>query len=682
MTMKKSEKGFATIVFVMLVGLAMTATGTGVMQSVKSTQQKNIAVNSITHSQTGVWVGAEAFRLYLSQLDATEITELVQDIPIAMDSNYGSITASEIQVTDMGTGTYRVSADVINSHAAARSSAALNIVYEVQPGGSLSGGVSSPEPINAVNFNDDLKLNGNLTLIGADGGKFDLNVNGDVELGGASTNDLGTISATGTVTLGSSVTVDNIYANDDVELNDTTVVTVNTLGDYTGNNATADQIFANGNVTINNGGASTLVYSLKNVDSRSSGGFGLINAAETVTVNYEPVDRLEAVGDVFLNTGRTVNDVVSMGDITCVGNYWTDFTNLSANGSLFNCSENNLAGSPNPTQSGQSRTVTTMTPLEPYTLTATTIDVYTIKDAANYIVSYDTAQSRIKVTVNNVSGIDNGSEHVLGNYSNYNGSSAYKDYLCESVDGSGNCTAPTEPLIPLCIGQSIFNGCITYSDHNNTFTVNPNITAPGIMWFDGNLTLGNGFGMTTYLSTGDIETNNSYQSNSANFAGYEKICLADGSHIGKGSDVENRYEQVYSEHYPSNLCDIDNALYLSDATGNIALAAGGIDPDGDGSYSGGNISLGASTVVTGAVLAGNLLETSGNTTVFGAVASSAAGSSDASANSLGAKTVIDLSKGTSTYDPSDIPDMSGETTNTGVTTTSSPVSRMLWVKYL
>ena len=675
---RNQEKGFATIVFIMLVGLAITATGTGVMHSVKSTQQKSIAVNSITHSQTGAWVGAEAFRLYLSQQDVTGITTLLQNVTIGMDPSYGSITASNIQVTNMGSNTYRVSADIVNIHAAARSSAALNVVYEVQPGSSGAGTITPPEPIDAVDFNDDLKLNGSLTLIAADGGKYNLNVNGDVELGGARTNALGTINSTGTVTLGSSVTVDNIYANDDVVLNNTTVDTVSTLGYLTANNATIDQIYSNHDVTIVSGGPFSFVSALENVYSQNSQGHGYINAGESVTITNDPVDRLEAVGEVTLNSGAEFGDVVSMDDITCVGTYWNNFTSLSANGSLHNCDT-----SSGNAQSGASRTVTPMTPLEPYTLTATVVDVWTVRNAANYIVTYDDTAGRIKVTVNNVAGIVNGSEYFVGDYSHGGTYPNYRDYLCETVNGSGTCTAPAEPLTPICIHESLYNsGCISYSMSSNTFTVNPSTTAPGIMWIDGDVTLGNGFGMTTVLATGNIVTNNRFKSWSANYGGYDKICLADNSHMTKGGPVKQRYTQVYSEHYPTNLCDIDNSVYMSDGTGNIALAAGGIDPDGDGSYSGGNISLGASTEVTGAVLAGNLLDTSGNTTVYGVVASSAAGESNANGNSLGSSTTIDLSRGTNTYDPSSIPDMSG-TTTAGVTTAPiNSVSRMLWVKYL
>lgn len=678
---KKKQSGVATVVFVMLVGLALTATGTKVMNSVQSNQHKQVAVNSVTHAQTGVWVGAEAFRLYLAGQEASAIANLSDDLDIALDASFGSVSARNIQVETMADGLFRVSADVINTHSAARSSAALSIVYEVDPGTASPVSPPSAAPLTAVDFNDDLTLNnGGLELIGAGGGTFDIKVNGDVELGGLNVNPLGLISATGKVTIGSNVVVEDIYANDDVELNTTSVNTVRTLGDfYAGGGASVGQLWANGDVTIQASGRFDSVHTLKNVSILTAGylGHGYFNAGETISVdNAGPVDRLEAVGDVSLNTWSTISDVVSMGDISCVSQWWNNFTSLAANGGLNSCSS---SGS---TQGGASNIVTSMTPLEPYTHENTTVDVWAIQSAANYIVGFDSAQNRIKVTVNNVHGITSGSEFFVGQYNNYNGVS-YLDYLCETVNGSGKCMAPAEPLIPLCIGESLNNGCIQYNEVSNTFTMNPNTTAPGVMWFDGNLKLGNGFGVTTYLAAGNIETFGDFKSSSANFGGYDKTCMADATHIDKPQPVKDRYSLEFSAHYPTNLCDIANGVYLPDGTGNIALAAGGYDPDDGGSYSGGNITLGASTEVTGAVLAGNVLETGGETTINGVVSTSGKGVSGE--NYLAGSTTIDLSVGSSTYNPFDMPDMSGDDTDGDTDANSTDVispTRMLWVKYL
>jgi len=51
------------------------------------------------------------------------------------------------------------------------------------------------------------------------------------------------------------------------------------------------------------------------------------------------------------------------------------------------------------------------------------------------------------------------------------------------------------------------NGCIRYESGNNMFFINPAHTAPGVMWFDGNINLASGFGMTTYLASRNATVN-------------------------------------------------------------------------------------------------------------------------------------------------------------------------------
>ena len=55
---------------------------------------------------------------------------MVQDVPYWNVSKLWKYHCQNIQITNMGSGTYRVSADIVNSHAAARSPAALNIAYD------------------------------------------------------------------------------------------------------------------------------------------------------------------------------------------------------------------------------------------------------------------------------------------------------------------------------------------------------------------------------------------------------------------------------------------------------------------------------------------------------------------------------------------------------------------------
>lgn len=669
------QKGAGTLVFTLLIGLAVTATSAGVMHSVRGTQVKSTAINAVTHSQTGAWVGAEAFRLYLSGLDETGLNAVGSSLSIGMDNSYGAIEAKSIDVVNLGDGKYQVSAHIVNTHAAARASTALSVTYEVDPQNTPAPS-NTRVPNDAFNFGDSIVLLGEISLIGADGDPFDLNVKGDVTLNGISITPLGTIRADGNVSINSDVTAENIFANGNVNLVNTKATSVSTLGTFdSSQSASVGTLRANGDVVIDSFGRFEDVFSVQNVTIDSGGsnvGYGNINAGEDITVSTTaPFDQLQAVGNVVFTANPRADNVVAMLDVTCPGDTWQNFTSVSANGTLNNC------GSFPNLRSGASNIVTPMTPLEPYEQPPVDIDVWSLRDSANYIISYDSDAELIRVTVNNINGIPNGSEYFVANY---NGQPPYQSYLCTAVNSTGACVAPTEPLMPLCLGASIFNSCLRYSAGDNMFSFDSSLTAPGIMWVEGNLTLGSGLGITTYMASGNITTRGIHETHAVNFGGYNKVCEANADHIGDSPDDERRarYTAEFSAHYPSNLCDTTNGAYLPIPSGNIALVSGGIDPDGDGTYAGGIINLGAGSQITGAVLAGDLLQTGGDTVIKGLVAAAGSGNTGAN-NILNARTTIDLRNAVDTFSTTTVPEMNGGGTGSS---TERTTARRLWAKYL
>src|SRR5690606_6360404 len=63
----------------------------------------------------------------------------------------------------------------------------------------------------------------------------------------------------------------------------------------------------------------------------------------------------------------------------------------------------------------------------------TTFDAYQYENLANYVFRYDSGEGRIKVTVRNVEGIDNGT-YYLTTYTPQ--STTYHDYLCKEISGN------------------------------------------------------------------------------------------------------------------------------------------------------------------------------------------------------------------------------------------------------
>ncbi|MFV8547371.1 hypothetical protein ACNRD9_04560, partial [Ralstonia pseudosolanacearum] len=108
------------------------------------------------------------------------------------------------------------------------------------------------------------------------------------------------------------------------------------------------------------------------------------------------------------------------------------------------------------------------------------------------------------------------------------------------------------------------------------------------------------------------------------------------------------------------------------AIGNIALLAGGYQ---NNTFAGGNIVLGASNSIFGNILAGGILDTSGNTSIQGYITVGNQGSSSAG-SSWGASTTIDVSQLPSTFNPTQIPN--GTTSGSS----SKPSVNVLWTRYL
>jgi hypothetical protein len=283
-----------------------------------------------------------------------------------------------------------------------------------------------------------------------------------------------------------------------------------------------------------------------------------------------------------------------------------------------------------------------ITPLTATTIQSTVIDAWPLKSSANLAFDHD-ASNNITVTASNMYGISDGTYYLAGSGQN-------RDYLCTTTTYNANSCYKK-----ICIGYSDSNSCFSYS--NGTWALNGRMMAPGVIWFNGNVTAGNGTYNDTILATGNISTQGSTSIYSPNFVGYSGICT-------------NSY---FLSFYPTNFCQ--NSAYVASPIGNIALLAGGYV---SGVFSGGNINLGSSNDVHGNVLAGNLLSTSGSTKVYGYITISNQ-SNSTTGSDLRGSTTIDLSSLPATFDPSKIPSSGGSGGGSGG---SSPTVNYVWSRYL
>lgn len=715
-----SQRGIATVLIVVLIGVALTATAMTIMHSMRSTQEKQVAVHAATNAQTGVWAAVEAFRLYLETQGVGGLTNGESfDIQLA---GYGTMKAQNVNVTEnTATGSHRVTANIVNVQEAAQASAAVGVIYEVTPGGGGGYQLSSP-----LNFNDDLKLTSNLG--------FDtptaVNVKGNVEITNAHITNLRGLNATGSVTVTSNGVLDLglIHANGDVTLSGTsaTATEIKSQGNVTlRNSASAPLISANGNVLHNASSNTTSLRSRADVTIGSnSGNHSLIIAGGGVTVNSlygGTITNLWSVNTVTNNsTGAQINNIYSQANLDCPG-AWNKFTNISINGNFG-------AGCISPLSPTAGQTVTrpagvtvnVMNPVPAFNMPTLAVDVYPYREEANYIVSYE--GGKIKVIVKNVNGIADGIYYVGNGLG-----------ICAAVDASNNCVGAITKY--MCLGSWDGGSCLVYtrerftiaddvngtigyhalaaSDPNwkGTFKLEGGGIAPGIWWIDGNVVFSTGYNNGTVMATGHMASSNHYRGAAVNYGGepivytssirnpaqrttpYQEICQAIATGMqAEMSHLVDTYKNRFKDQYPTNLCDKTPGVetYTSHILGNIALAAGGIRPEslgGDGTtFSGGDISIKANSNVFGIVLAGGYFQARNNVAIMGYVSASVQGAR------RGGSSVKNLTDGdvkiytdsaTEWYSPNDVPWMGSDPCTVGCGSGGTgPSAKLLWSKYL
>lgn len=687
------QKGIATLLIVMLMGVALTATSLGIIHSVRSTQEKQVAVHAATHAQTGVWAGVEAFRRYLAALSPDEMNELMAvgnaEFSIEFGDTgdaYGSLKAQKINVTE-AEGIYRVSAQIVNIHAAAQSSSALGVMYEVTPGGDCPGCIVLS---NHLDFYDDLLITGgielhpSLALLSEGTSGVNLNVDGNVTFQSIGIKGVGRIAATGDVKMDSGMEAEQVYANGNVTLSGSAVVQkVEALGTVTtSGQAGAINVWANGNLILGGSLESNAANSRGKI-SVGGGSYGLLKArGEIAITNGSTFGDVMSADNINVSQWVSIQRIIGEKSLSCPGTGWNKaehIVSISLNLTLGDKCDLNMITSGKASVL-QKNSIDIMNELPPFELPPTEVDVWALKSKANYILEWDQPAGRPRVTVQNINGLADGVYHI-GKYGDKNRSYLCKDF--EMPKNTGNCTSPAlKDAVPICLGNSTGNDCLSYNTGTRQWTFSGTATAPGIIWVDGNLNLGQGKNYSTFLVTGNIVTSSDLEVRSVNYSGLAGICRATGAELS--DTMRPIFNARFKDFYPSNLCtgNTANDTYKPIPTGNIALAAGGYDPSRNREFSGGDIHLKSKNTIYGAVLAGHYLQTEGDTTVHGYVMASAQGKSSTIKNQIGAKTVIDLRNLPDTYAPNIVPDMNKPCLTGCEQGGDGEESRLLWSRYL
>lgn len=668
-----SQKGFASILIVLLVGLALASSVLGTAYYLKNSQKSLVASHALTNAQSGAWTGVEVFRKYLNDLDGVNILALsgrtiLLNVQGGRELEVNQIETSQISVSPEK---YQVLARIQNISDASEASSTIETVYEItidsgssqQPNGKIAGiNLYGDVTVNGKvhidggekaliniqgNFSttgngftgvDTLSVTGNVDLRGGGEKIKTIISNGNVYLGSGS--EVEYVYAKGTVTIESGKEEGEIYADQDIIINNGSVKLANTLKNITFAGASAGSLIAGDDITISNGSVEmALAKGSINIGRKSpwwdgyegsASKLGIVKSLKNIiffTNSVNNIGSLTANGDININQNLgNLGVIATAKNLICVSKDIKNFTSLRYATSS-NCPEPNGATvfkTSNVALVQESEIpVTGSTKIVPIT-EKTGIDAYNYKSQANYVFSQENNGAIIKVTLQNIENTElNGKTFYLGTFPY-----SYSDwgYLCKDIIDKVCQSSPVAKITQNSSGNGDNTKQITYSNNkwdinvsfkrnssNSDIPYQPDLT-PGIMFFEGDLDIREGSFINTFIATKNIKFTGAGSTVYApNYVEKELIC--DRRFFPK----ENLTPNIYIK--PANLCQA-TALDI----GNIALLAGSylrsVNSDGTltktSIYQGGNITL-ATAYIYGNIMAGNRYYVNNTGHVFGSI---------------------------------------------------------------
>jgi hypothetical protein len=656
-----SQAGYVTVLVAVLFGVAFTATVLGSAAYIRSTQAQSTAGHAQVQAQLKAWTGAEIVREYLAAVQTNNALPALAAVVAGASSTALTITGvsgvtANLTAVDSATNPTLITAQIVGTTAAgtpAQATSTVQVVY------AASGGSTPPSSV-ALNFNRNLNLSGSITVNAPSGSTYSINVMGDLTTGGNSINGVQVINSTGTINIGSGSAFQQLNSDCDVVISGSvTAVSVSAQRNVcmTQGSSVSGTSLANGSVLTQTGsGSNGTISAIANPTGVSSCAASGANqngtTAATCPAPYAAVDlSFGAAGAANVNTdGSVLLASGNIGKLNAVGNL-----NVSSAGSVGTgviggtVSKPSWDGSVNVT-SVANHTVS-ITPAVSVSLTTSQFNAYTLQSTANYQFTINSS-GYAQVTVTNINGVTNGT-YYLGSYGG-----GYQDYLCTALAAGssppfGTCQVPAvSASVKICKGYSAYNTCFSYS--GGMWTIVGTSMAPGIAWFQGNLTVSSGTYYNSFIATGNITTSGANTVYSPNYAGYSGTVA--GTMYAPTGICSNSYFNSSSNLpllYPTQFCTISTQTYNSSASsgiGNFAFLAGswvGANYPGQALYVGGNISIGASSNIYGNVEAGNEFTSGGSTTITGAVTALAQGT--AVENSMGGSTTFNFKNLPSTF---------------------------------
>lgn len=686
------QRGIASLLILLMIGLSLTAAIVGSVYHLRVTQEQSISVHAQTQAQARAWSAAEVTRQYFEMLrqDATEwqtfydalSTALASGTPLTLNIGMDDVVAKIIRAQNLTTKTSEgevphVTVQITATAAdgsRAMSSSTLELMYA---GTEPTTGAAVPNN-SAINFYGGLKMRGGIDVFKdkGDSTAYEINVIGDVDIQNTSITGVNIIRSTGSIKFqGSSSWFDEMYANCDISLTSSGSASIiqathnvcihNTSKLPAGR--LLPEVLANGSVDIK-GGVFKELLALAGKGNYKNCATGAVQLC-TSTVNgvlmapTPDVTTVKSKGDFVSTSSAKVGELHVEGNIEVTDGF--ENTKFSRYGGEL------LAKSASFIPAGKREKIANynvdISQARPVNIRTETFDVNQLRAIANYIFYVDES-GQLRVSVKNIKDVPNGEYYLFNN----NQHPPYRDWICSSAKPQ----PPTGCFFKVGAGWSESNTLITYDKSKKQWKLEGVSLAPGIAFFEGDLHLSSGTYYNTFLTTGNFTTAGNLSIYAPNYAGFN------GKHNGKTyAHINNDASGIcvnikFPKVIPTQFCKDGEYLYNAvNGIGNYAVMAGSCADTTCNTYRGGDITTGSSTNIRGAVKAGNLFISSGDTTVHGYI--TALAQREVLTHTIGHKTTVDLRDLPPGYDPK-----AGSTVPGGGEAGASGSMDIRWSRYL
>lgn len=322
----KHQRGVATVLLVILLGITVMMITAAVAKNIGSRKEATVAAHAQTNAQIMAWAGVSAFQQYVieqGKLSLQKIKDLPSKSPITLKSGSNEIVAKDISVTGTcaANGDHcTLSANISANNISAKAATTINVVFDMVVS---NGTVQLVQQKSTMNFGGNTTLSGNVVLAAATpDAEVTLNSEGNLKIlsQGLITKNISVlnINSTGDVYIDCAITncgnsIINVTAKGTVFLaNGANFGTVKALGDVSlAAGAYAKDITTQGKVTMTGWSRASSISASDNVNLNQTTITGNVESKKRVVVSDSTVGGdVKSYDYVEMNTNAKINGSV------------------------------------------------------------------------------------------------------------------------------------------------------------------------------------------------------------------------------------------------------------------------------------------------------------------------------------------------------------------------------------